>query len=317
MRQTIPRINVPEARHCHMPSFCAGALCLLFFAAGAPAQDLDPRAYARIPVDVTFVVAGFSYSDGGVVTDAASPIRNGHATVQTTSLLVGHSFSLFGQTGQAFAALPYSWAQASAEVEGQTGEISRSGLSDMRLRLSMLFMGAPAAKGAEFAKVPRQTILGTSLTMVAPTGQYFPDRPINLGTNRWAFKPEIAVSHPLGDQWLFDLYAAVWLFTANDSYYPGTSTRTQDPLAAFQAHVSYTFMPQLWTAIDLTYYTGGLSYINGSSNDDRQDNSRVGWTLVVPVGDRQSIKIAGSTGAIIRFGADFSTLAIAWQMSFF
>ncbi len=317
MRQTIPRINVPEARHCHMPSLCAGALCLLFITEGAPAQDLDPRAYARIPVDATFVVAGFPYSDGGVVTDAASPIRNGHATVKTPSIGVGHSFSLFGQTGQAFAVLPYSWVQASAEVGGQTQTISRSGFSDMRLRLSMLFMGAPAAKAAEFAKVPRQTILGTSLTIVAPTGQYLPDKAINLSANRWAFKPEIAVSQPLGDQWLFDLYAAVWLFTANNSYYPGSSTRTQDPLAALQAHISYTFMPQMWTAIDLTYYAGGLSYVNGSSSDDRQDNSRIGWTLVVPIASNQSVKLSGSTGAIIRFGANFSTLAIGWQMSFF
>jgi hypothetical protein len=316
MGKTILRISVPEARNCHMPSLCAGALCLLFFAAGARAQDLDPRAYARIPVDVTFVVAGFSYSDGGVVTDASSPIRNGHATVKTPSLGVGRSFSLFGQTGQAFAALPYSWVQASAEIAGQTQTISRSGFSDMRLRLSMLFVGAPAAKGAEFVKVPRQTILGTSLTVVPPTGQYLPDKAINLSANRWAFKPEIAVSQPLGDQWLFDLYAAVWFFTANNSYYPGNSTRTQDPLAAVQAHVSYAFMPQLWTAIDLTYYAGGLSYVNGSGSDDRQDNSRIGWTLVVPIGDRQSIKLSGSTGAIIRFGANFSTLAIGWQMSF-
>jgi hypothetical protein len=298
-------------------SAALGGLSLLLFTARAPAQDLAPRAYARIPVDMTFVVAGFSYSSGGIVTDATIPMTNSHADVETPSIAVGHTFSLFGQTAQAFAALPYSWAQASAEVGGQQQNISRSGFSDMRLRFSMLFLGAPATKGEEFAKVPRQTILGTSLTVVAPIGQYFPDKLINLGANRWAFKPEVALSQPLGNRWLVDLYAAVWLFTANESYFPGTSTRTQDPLAAFQAHVSYALMPQMWVAIDLTYYTGGLSYVNGSRKDDRQENSRIGWTLVLPLGDRHSVKVSGSTGAIIRFGANFTTLAIGWQTVLF
>ena len=158
----------------------------------------------------------------------------------------------------------------------------------------------PGCDGAEFAKVPTQTILGASLTVTAPIGQYYPEKVINLGANRWAFKPEIAVSQPLGDQWLFDLYAAVWLFTANDSYYPGNANRTQDPLTTFQAHVSYTLIRQMWVAIDVTYYIGGLSYVNGSSMDDRQNNSRIGGTLVLPVGDRHSVKLSGSTGAIIR-----------------
>jgi len=299
------------------PCSALGALCLLFCIEGAIAQDLDPRAYARIPIGVTFVVAGFSYSYGGVVTDATSPIQDLDATVETPSLGFGHSFSLFGQTAQAFAAIPYTWAQLSGLVLGQAASATRSGFSDMRLRFSTLFVGAPAATRAEFANIPRQTILGTSLTIVAPTGQYFPEKAINLSANRWGFKPELALSQPLGERWLLDLYAAVWLFTANDSFYPGNTTRTQDPLVSFQAHVSYTIMPQMWTAIDVTYYAGGLSYVDGSSKGDRQDNSRIGWTLVLPVGDTHSVKLSGSTGAIIRYGANFTTLALGWQTFFF
>ena len=71
-------------------------LFLLFNTTPAPAQDLDPRAYARFPVDLNYAVAGFSYSHRGVVTDATSVLQNGHAKVETPSLGVGHSFSLFG-----------------------------------------------------------------------------------------------------------------------------------------------------------------------------------------------------------------------------
>jgi hypothetical protein len=302
---------MPETRRYFHPS--VAALCLLCLTAPALAQDLDPRAYARVPVDMNFAIGGFSYSDGSVVTDATSVIQNGHATVEAVSLGVGRTFSLFDRTAQVFAALPYSWAQASADVGGQPQSITRSGFADMRLRFSLLILGAPAAKGEAFAKIPHQTIVGASLTVAAPVGQYFPEKLVNLGTHRWAFKPELAVSQPLGSRWLFDVYSAICLFTANDSYYPGDVRRTQDPLIAFQAHVSYSFQPRLWLAFDMTYYTGGQSYADGRPMDDRQYNMRIGSTMVLPVGERHAVKISGSTGAVVRIGARFTTLAIGWQ----
>jgi hypothetical protein len=190
---------------------------------------------------------------------------------------------------------------------------SRAGLSDMRIRISALLRGAPAASVLEIAKAPRRTILGTSLTVAAPTGQFFPDRLINLGANRWAFKPEFAVSQPLGRKWLIDVYTGVWLFTANDSFYPGTSRRTQAPMGAFQAHVSYNVTRKAWAAFDATYYVGGTSAIQGVDNSDRQSNARLGGTLALPVGQRHSVKLAVSRGAIIRFGANFTTFSIGWQ----
>jgi len=286
---------------------------LLLLAAPLAAQDLDPRAYARAPVNSTFLVWGFAVSHGGVVTDPTLPVTDINATVETPSLGVGRSFSLFGRTAQAFGALPYSWAQVSGKVLEESRSITRAGLSDVRLRLSVLVRGAPAASVVQIAKAPRRTILGTSLTIVAPTGQFFPDRLINLGTNRWAFKPEFAVSHPMGQRWLLDVYSALWLFTANDSYYPGTLRRTQAPMGAFQAHLSYNFRRTLWAAFDATYYVGGASTVQGVGNDDRQSNARLGATVALPVGQRHSVKLAVSRGAIVRFGANFTTFSVGWQ----
>jgi len=296
-----------------VPGAAAGVLCLLLLAAPLSAQDLDPRAYARVPVNGTFLSVGFAASHGGVVSDPTLPVTDINATVETPSIGIARTFSLFGKTAQAFGALPYSWAQVSGKVFEEARDISRAGLSDMRLRLSVLVRGAPAASVVELAKAPRRTVLGTSLTVVAPTGQFFPDRLINLGANRWAFKPEFAVSHPMGQKWLLDAYAGLWLFTANDSFYPGASVRTQAPMAAFQAHLSYNFQRQLWVAFDATYYTGGRTTVSGVGNDDRQANARIGGTLVFPVGKRHSIKLAVSRGAIVRFGANFTTFSIGWQ----
>jgi hypothetical protein len=292
-------------------------ISLFLLAEKSRAQDLDPRAYARIPVNVTVVVAGIGYSQGGVVTDATIPIEDLQAKIGSPSLGVVHSFSLFGQTAQVSAALPYAWGDASATVAGIPQSTTRSGFSDMRFRFSWLLLGAPAASIGEIAKAPRKTILGASLSITTPTGQYYPDKLINLGTSRWAFKTELALSQPLGKRWLIDFYSGIWLFTKNDSYYPGSSVRTQDPLGSFQGHVSYNIQPLMWVALDWTYYTGGRSSVDGVEMNDRQTNSRIGATLVLPVGKRHSVKFAYSTGAIVRSGADFTSISAGWQTTFF
>lgn len=87
-------------------------LCLLLLAAPLSAQDLDPRAYARIPVNGTFLSVGFAAAHGGVVSDPTLPVTDINATVETPSIGVGRSFSLFGKTAQAFGVLPCSWLQA-------------------------------------------------------------------------------------------------------------------------------------------------------------------------------------------------------------
>jgi len=251
------------------------------------------------------------------VTDATLPVQDMNAKIGAPSLAVVRSFGLLGRTAQVSAALPYAWGEASATVAGVPQSTTRSGLGDMRLRFSWLLLGAPAATLGEIAKAPRKTILGVSLGITAPTGQYFPEKLINLGTSRWAFKTELALSQPVGKRWLIDFYSGIWLFTKNDTYYPGSSVRTQNPLGAFQGHISYNIRPLMWVAFDCTFYTGGNSSIDGVDMDDRQSNSRIGATLVLPVGKRHSIKFAYSQGAIIRSGADFTTISAGWQTTFF
>ena len=116
---------------------------------------------------------------------------------------------------------------------------------------------------------------------MVPTGQYDPTRIINFGSNRWGLKPEIGYSSVHG-RWIFDFAAGVWFFTTNDDFLG--STRTQDPIGSFEAHVSYNFPRGVWVAIDANYFTGGRTEIDGVEKDDLQRNSRVGFTLSLPLG---------------------------------
>jgi hypothetical protein len=282
----------------------------------AAAQDLEPRAYAALPIGVNFVVVAAGRSSGGVVVDPSLPLEDVDASVGTVSVGYGRTLNIFNRTALIVAALPFARVKASGRVFENEQEISRSGLADPRIRLSINLLGGRAQRPRDFARTPRRTVVGASVAIAPPLGQYYPDKLINLGANRWSFKPEVGVSHVAG-KWTLEGYGGVLLFTTNDAFYTGSSVRTQKPIVAVQGHVSYAFTPRIWTAVNATFYTGGRTSIDGVAKADLQRNSRLGATLALPIARQQSIKISTSTGATTRIGADFKTIGVAWQLTWF
>lgn len=288
------------------------AAAVLVAAAGAAAaQDLEPRAYSASPVGANFVVAGYGKSNGKIMFDAAAPIANARADLNLATVGYGHVFNLLGHQANVSAALPYIWGEASGDVGEDRRVAERSGLGDLRLRASVLLAGGPALSRQAFATRKPRPIVGVSLVAVAPTGEYMSDKLVNIGANRWAFKPEIGVSVPMG-RWQADAYATVWLYQDNDDYFGGKHL-ARDPMSAFQAHVSYTFRPGLWAAVDGTYYSGGGTTTNGVKDANRQENARLGFTVSVPVRQGQAVQVIASKGALTRFGGDFTSVAVTWR----
>ena len=193
----------------------------------------------------------------------------------------GRTFGILGHQASVLLVVPYVWGDISGEVFEEARSVTRSGIGDTRLRLAVNLIGGEALTPKEFMQRTPRTTLGASLSITTPTGQYDPDKLINIGTNRWAFKPEIGITQPL-DRWFFEAYAGVWFFTHNDNYSGGTR-REQQSVTALQAHVSYTFRPHLWLAGDVTYYRGGKTSIDGVWNANLQENLRMGLTLSVPL----------------------------------
>src|SRR5262249_41247222 len=229
----------------------------LLFSATATAQDLEPRAYSASPVGTTFALVGFGRTSGDVTFDPDLPFTNVNATFYVPVIGVGQSFNFFGRQALITTAVPYAWGNVSGDVGEKSGSVYRSGLTDIKTRLSVNLRGNPAQTVQEFARRKhRSFIIGTSLAVAAPSGQYSNTKLINIGTNRWAFKPELGVSWPVKKLDL-DLYASGLFYTPNESFYPAHSERTQAPLAALQAHVSYTVRLGLWVAFDSTWYGGG------------------------------------------------------------
>jgi len=281
----------------------------------AASQELEARAYAPNPVGARFIVMTFSHSDGDVLLDASSPIQDFEISADSLATAVGGTFAIADRLASVAIGAPYVDATATGLLNGVPERRDRAGFGDLRLRVTLSLLPGSAQALADFMRAPPDRTLGVSVVVNAPTGEYFEDKLINIGTNRWAFRPEFGGSRRFG-RWNLDGSLGVWLFDDNDAFL-GNQERSQDPLPTLQAHLSYTFAPRLWLGASGTWYTGGTTSVDGVSDRNRQDNSRAGLTLAIPVGKQNSIKLAWSTGVTARFGGDLDTYALTWQYLWF
>jgi hypothetical protein len=288
------------------------------------AQDLAPRAYLITPLHSNAVTLTWSFYTGGLDLNGTVPVNGATGTYNVGIFTYYHSLDFFGRSANVTASLPYAAGSFSGDVLGNERSIYRSGLVDFSARFAVNLLGGPAMEPHEFAQWRQKTILGVSLKVIAPTGQYDPNRLVNWGINRWAFKPEIGYSRRLG-KWVLDGYGGVWLYTKNDAFYsrPVPLPQTQEPIGSFEGHLSYdlprfrkfaTLRP--WTSLDGNFWFGGVTSLNGIANlETRQTSSRLGGTLALPFTSRQSLKLAYSHGTFTRFGGDYHNLQVAWQYS--
>jgi len=308
------------------PSFMRAALVFasIAIAGGVPrlqAQDLAPRAYLITPRGSNAITLANAYNDGPLLLEGAVPIEDATARLNAPSLTYYRAFSLLGRSANVIAGVAYGVGTFEGTVLGEQESIYRSGLFDSVVRVSVNLVGGPAMSLPEMRTWQQKTLLGVSLKVVAPTGQYDPTKLINLGANRWAFKPELGLSRRWG-HWVLDAYGGVWFFTENpeffsrNAYVPGVQAQTQDPAVVLETHLSYDFRPRLWVSLDGNFWRGGTTSLNGVENPATlQQNSRVGITASFPVTRHQSVKLSYGRGAYIRFGGDYQVLSAAWQYS--
>jgi hypothetical protein len=196
-------------------------------------------------------------------------------------------------------------------LNGEPIEREVTGFAEPRFRASINLYGAPALTVREFAGWQQDLIIGASLQVRPPAGQYDPDRVVNLSANRWTFTPEVGLSKALGS-WIVEFAAAASFFTDNDDFLNG-GTREQDPIYSLQSHLIHSFGRGIWAALDINYFTGGRTAIDGVRGDDLQRNWRVGGTLVVPIDPRRSVKLYASSGVSARTGNNFDGVGVALQ----
>jgi hypothetical protein len=295
--------------------------CTLVIAAGwlaiAPesrAQDIEPRLYSNTPVGVNFLITGYTYTQGGIAFDSALPVSKPDLETNSGVFALSRALDFWGHSGKVDGIVPYTWLSGSADYDGETVSRSVSGFGDPLFRVSVNLYGAPALDLKEFGSYKQDLIVGAALQVSVPWGQYDDTRLVNIGTNRWFFKPSLGVSKTEGP-WTLEATAAATIYTDNTDFFGG-HTRAQDPIYSAQAHVIRGFAKGIWASLSATYFTGGSTTIDGVGKHDLQRNWRLGATLALPVNRQNSLKIYGSNGVSARTGNNYDLLGLAWQYRF-
>lgn len=260
---------------------------------------------------MNFAIAAYAHSSGALATDPTLPLEDGELSTDGLVLAYARVIEVHGQSGKVDVVWPYMWLDGNALYAGEPVQRRVAGSGDPRLRLSVNLHGAPALELKDFATYQQGTIVGCSVQVSLPLGQYDDTRVVNLGANRWWVKPEIGVSHAVGS-WTFEFAGGATFFGDNDDFLEG-QVRAKEPIYSVQGGVIYGFPRGAWFAFHGTWYTGGRTSVDGIKGDDLQENSLVGLTVALPVNRKDSVKLYASKGVSTRIGTDVDTISLAWQ----
>jgi len=292
-------------------SVVRAAFLTAFMASNATAQEAEPRSYSNTPVGLNFLIAGYLYTQGKIAFDPELSVADAQFHSHTGALAYVRTLDVLGKSAKFDAILPYSSFSAKALVDGQPKDREMSGLGDPRFRFSINLFGAPALSAKQFANYKQDLIVGVSLQVSAPLGQYEDSKLLNLGNNRWSFRPEMGISKTWGS-WTAEFAPSVFYFTHNTDFFNGR-TFAQAPIYFLRGHLIHNFESGIWVSLDGSYIAGGRTTINGVQGDNEQTNTRAGLTVGLPVDRQNSIKFNFSTGITTRTGSEFSTFGVAWQ----
>lgn len=279
------------------------------------AQDLEPRAYANLPKNANVVVGSYGFLKGNVVSDASLPIKDFIITSNNFGVGYMHTFGLANKLARVQVVVPFALMDGHATVNDERIVGNRNGFGDMRIRLGINLLGSPALGIKEFREYQQKTIFGVSLVTSVPTGVYYADKRINIGTNRWGFKPEIGVSKRFKHVYA-ELYSGVWFYTQNNAYL-GDNVLKQDPVLSFQGHASYYFKNQMWVGINANWFSGGKTEVDDLPVGSVINSSRIGATWSMPLTRSQSIKLQFNTGIFRNLGLNYDSIALSYQYVFF
>ncbi len=275
-----------------------------------PAQELEPRSLTNVPVGMNFLFLGYGYAKGNILLDPAIPIEDLDSRLHSFAGAYVRAIDVFGLSGKFDVIVPFAAGDWSGLLEGQAGSTSRTGFGDPRLRLSVNFYGAPALEASEFRSYSQNLTAGASLQVIAPLGLYYPEKLINLGSNRWTIRPQFGIANRFG-QWIIEAYTGFWFFTRNPDFYGGNLLQ-QRPLWTTKIHLVRSFSKGIWASADLGYGYGGRSVVEGVDRDTRISTFRFGLTLSVPLAPQHSIKIYVVSGKRVERGADFDGVGIGY-----
>jgi hypothetical protein len=278
------------------------------------ALDTAPRQWSHLPTGVNFAGVAYAYTEADISVDPVLRLEDVEMELDTWVGKYIRTFEMFDKSARIDITQAYQEGRWTGLLDGVPAATSRHGLSDSFVRFAVNLYGAPPLSGKEFGayrlREDPETIVGMGLAVRLPTGDYMEDKLINLGGNRYAFRPQIGVQHTRG-KWTAEFTGEVALYTDNDEFYNG-NTLEQDPLYIAQGHLIHTFQPGHWAGLSVAYDYGGESTINGVEKDDRRQDVAMALSYSYPFNRTSGISAAYiKTRTKESVGADTDTLSLA------
>src|SRR5271170_4646770 len=206
---------------CKWLLFVCLALSLAYDPHTVRAQFTYPRTYENSPVGVNQFELGYAYAHSDASIDTSIIVAGAKLNLNQGFIDYTRYFSLFHRMAWVEPTLPI--AGLSGAISGTNISASTTGTGDSSYQIATLLKGGPALTPDQFANYKPAATIGVSLTFTAPTGLYDGNKLLNLGSDRWSFKPEVAFSQPFGagQKWEVDLYGNAYFLTDNTPYHGG------------------------------------------------------------------------------------------------
>lgn len=270
-------------------------LVLLLLSCARPcfADELEPRRWAHIPINTNFIGAGYAYTEADIGLDPVLKLENVQMEMESWIAKYIRTFSLLDKTARIDVLQAYQEGRWTGLLDGAPKEAKRSGWSDTLVRFAVNLYGAPPLEGEEYARYRAatdvETIVGAGLSVQLPTGDYMDDKLINLGTNRFTFRPQLGVVHTRGKLSL-ETTGYVALYTDNNDFFNGMQLE-QDPLYVINGHLVYTLRPGVWAGVSAGYDYGGRSTVDGIEKDDRKQDLIWAVSIGFPINRHLGVKL--------------------------
>ncbi len=284
-----------------LPPLCILTLSI-FVTTGQSATAQLARSYLNAPQGnlAMYSYTGTRSNTGGVKN---LPIPETETRLQTQSLVYSRIIDIGGRTGGVGVALPFT-DLLSYDTQANFVTARDAGLGDPSFTFEMNLFGAPALRREEFKDWIPKDYCGLHFLFGVPWGEYDANSAVNLGANRFTFRPLLnySLTPDEGKSWL-DFYGSVFFFTDNDEYL-GTSVLSQRPLANLELHCSTLLYDRLWGGVGLVGAFGGKVSVDGAVMTPQQQTGRLAFTAGTPMfkgataifGYNQTV--ARSTGAV-------------------
>ena len=256
------------------------------------AQDLEPRRWTPLPAGTSIIGVHYGNISGDIGFDPVLKIEDAEVDRDLVIVSYTHFFSVAGESLRFDILLPWHNVKWDGLLNGEPADAQRTDIGDPRFRLSATLFDSStqSSETSDDSKEIGTTVVGAAISVTVPWGEYYDEKLLNIGTNRYTIRPQIGVVHTRGP-WSYELTGSIFFFTDNDRFYNGNKLE-QDHFYAVQTHIIRVFSPGVWGSVSAGYGKGSQTTVNGRENDDKRDGFITALSFGLPIAANQGLKFS-------------------------